>query len=394
MAITRYVVEVDHFQVRKHLQQACGDVFHSLSHEGGRVVSVLADGLGSGIKANVLANLTATMAARYVAGDVDITRAAQIIMKTLPVCSVRQIAYSTFTIVDMDPQGAARIVEFDNPACIVLRNGRAIDLPRERIDLVAASGRPAVIHHCAFQAKPGDRIVAMSDGVTQSGIGNPAMPLGWERDAAQAFLEETLRRNPEISARALTRALVQRALRMDGMCAKDDITCGIISYRKPRRTLLLTGPPVHRERDHQIAEMARDFEGRKVICGGSTANLIARELGLAMTMDLRDLDPDVPPMCSLEGFDLVTEGAITLATMARMLEEGVNLDAAKPNAATTLASILLDSDIIEVVAGTKINEALQDPNLPAELDIRRNILRRLKRILTTKYLKDVHLQFV
>lgn len=394
MTLSRYVIEVDSFQARKHRHEACGDVFHRLNSEGGRVVSVLADGLGSGIKANVLANLTATMAARYVAGDVDLTRTARIIMETLPVCSVRQIAYSTFTIVDMDRQGVTRVVEFDNPPCVVLRHGRWLDLPRERIELPSASGRTAVIHHFAFQAQPGDRIVVFSDGVSQSGMGQPAMPLGWETKAVRDFLQDQLARNPNLGARALSRALVQKALTMDGLKAKDDITCGVISYRKPRELLLLTGPPVHRDRDRMIAEMARDFEGRKVICGGTTANLVARELGLTLDMSLRDLDPDVPPMCKLPGFDLVTEGAITLAIMARMLDEGASLELARPNAASCLAAILLDSDIIHVVAGTKINEALQDPNLPAELDIRRNILRRLQRVLTSKYFKEVRIHFV
>ncbi|HWQ08785.1 MAG TPA: SpoIIE family protein phosphatase [Holophaga sp.] len=394
MPAERYVIEIDHFQVRKHRQDACGDVFHRLGAEGGRMVSVLADGLGSGIKANVLANLTATMAARYVAGDADITRAARVIMETLPVCSLRQIAYSTFTIVDMDPRGSTRIAEYDNPPCVVLRRGTALALPRERLELQTASGRPAIIHHAAFQAEPGDRIVVFSDGVSQSGMGQPTMPLGWEQDAARAFLEQTLQRDPSMGARALARTLVQKALALDGMRAKDDITCGVISYRKPRQLLVLTGPPVHRDRDRMIAGMARDFNGRKVICGGSTANLVARELGRSMDMNLKELDPEVPPMCTMEGFDLVTEGAITLAMTARMLEEDTNLDLARPNAATCLASILLDSDVIQIVAGTKINEALQDPNLPAELDIRRNILRRIQRVLSTKYFKDVRIQFV
>ena len=394
MPAERYVIEVNHYQVRKYRQDACGDVFHSLGAEGGRMIGVLADGLGSGIKANVLASLTATMAARYMAGDADITRAARIIMETLPVCSLRQIAYSTFTIVDMDPRGATRIAEYDNPACVVLRRGKVLDLPRERLELQTSGGRPAIIHHGAFQAEPGDRIVVFSDGVSQSGMGQPDMPLGWEQEAVRAFLERTLERDPAINARALARTLVQKALSLDGMHAKDDITCGVVSYRRPRQLLVLTGPPVHRDRDRMIAEMARDFQGRKVVCGGSTANLVARELGLALDMNLRELDPEVPPMCSLEGFDLVTEGAITLATTARLLEEGANLDLVKPNAATCLASILLDSDVIHVVAGTKINEALQDPNLPAELDIRRTILRRIQRVLTTKYFKDIRIQFV
>ncbi len=394
MSLQRYVIEVDSYQARKHRQSACGDVFHRLNAEGGRVISVLADGLGSGIKASVLANLTATMAARYVAGDADLTRAARIIMETLPVCSVRQIAYSTFTIVDMDPHGSVQVVESENPPCVVLRHGRWLDLSRERVELAMASGRPAIIHYSAFQALPGDRLVVFSDGVSQSGMGQPAMPLGWDMAAIREFLQEQLLRNPALGARALSRALVHKALALDGMKAKDDITCGVISYRKPRELLLLTGPPVHRDRDRVIAGMAQSFEGRKVICGGTTANLVARELGLTLDMALRDLDPEVPPMCSLPGFDLVTEGAITLATTARLLEEGANLDLVRPNAASCLASVLLDSDIIHVVAGTRINEALQDPKLPVELDIRRNILRRLQQVLTATYFKDVRLQFI
>ena len=111
-------------------------------------------------------------------------------------------------------------------------------------------------------------------------------------------------------------------------------------------------------------------------------------------MDLSRLDPDVPPVSSMEGFDLVTEGAITLARTVRLLEEEDRPDQLRPNAATQLAGLLLDSDIIHVLAGTKINEALQDPSLPEDLDIRRNILRGLKQVLTEKYLKEVRIRFV
>ncbi len=389
------VIEVEHFQLKKHGQAAFGDVWHSVRADRGRVISVLADGLGSGIKANVLANLTATMAARYVQAEADLRQAASTIMETLPVCSVREIAYSTFTIVDMDRRGRTRLVNFDNPTSVILRRNLVLDLPREEFTLATSTGRHEVLRFVEFQAVPGDRVVVFSDGITQAGVGSKVMPLGWGAAAVQQALIQKVQQEPGINGRQLSRYMVGQAVALDGHKAKDDITCGVVSYRLPRELLLITGPPVNRERDHQIAEMARDFEGRKVVCGGSTANLVARELGLELKMplNLRNLDPDVPPTCSLDGFDLVTEGAITLATLTRILEED-DVDQLRTNAATQLATLMLESDVIHIVAGTRINEALQDPNLPADLDIRRNILRRLQRVLSQKYLKDVELKFI
>jgi len=391
----RLFMEVDHYQERKHNQAACGDVFLSQKLDGGnRVLSVLADGLGSGIKAAVLANLTSTMALRYMASDVDMRKAAGIIMATLPVCRERQIAYSTFTIVAIDPWGATRIVEYDNPPFVLMRGPNPVEVPAEILPLPDTAGRQAVLRHTRFEACPGDRIVFFSDGVSQAGMGNAGTPLGWGQEAATRHLAKVIRERPHISARQLARALVLRAQALDGGAPKDDITCGVVYYREPREVLVFTGAPVARGRDPELAEAARAFPGRKVICGGTTAAILSRELGHPLAMDLKNLDPDVPPVSSMEGFDLVTEGAITLARTVRLLEEEDSPDLLKPNAATQLAGILLDSDIIHIVAGTKINEALQDPSLPEDLDIRRNILRGLKQVLTGKFLKEVRIRFV
>jgi hypothetical protein len=388
-------MEVDHYQERKHSQAACGDVFLSQKlDEGNRVLSVLADGLGSGIKAAVLANLTSTMALRFMASEVDMRKAAGIIMSTLPVCKERQIAYSTFTIVEMDPWGATRILEYDNPPFVLMRGAEPVQLEPEVLPLPDTEGRQAVLRHTRFDARPGDRIVFFSDGVSQAGVGCPGTPLGWGQEAVTRFLAKTIRERPLLSARQLARTLVTRAQAMDGGKAKDDITCGVMYYREPREVLVFTGAPVARGRDPELAAAAHAFPGRKVVCGGTTAAILSRELGRPLTMDLTDLDPDVPPVSRMDGFDLVTEGAITLARVVRLLEEQTAPDLLKPNAATQLAGILLDSDIIHIMAGTKINEALQDPSLPEDLDIRRNILRGLKKVLTEKFLKEVRISFI
>lgn len=392
-----FFIEVDHAQERKAGQAACGDVFLSQKLDGGeRIVSVLADGLGSGIKASVLAHLTATMAARYVSEDADIARAARTILDTLPVCSNRQIAYSTFTIVDMNRQGETHIVDYDNPPFLLIREGELVPVPQTQMHLPTSTGRDAVIREARFTARPGDRIVICSDGITQAGVGQRATPMGWGSDAEAAFLKELLGEYPTISARQLSRAVVQKAMSLDGHRAKDDASCGVIYFRKPREVLVFTGPPVNRAMDKELVRLALAFPGRKVICGGTTAAILSRELGRPLDMDLLDLDLDaeVPPVSQMEGFDLVTEGVVTLALTARLLEEHDNPERLKLNAATRLASLFLDCDIIHFIAGTRINEAIQDPSLPQELDIRRNILRRLKQVLSGKFLKEVKVRFV
>lgn len=393
--MTRHFMEVDHYQERKQGQAACGDVFLSEKiAEDHRVISVLADGLGSGIKANVLANLTSTMAIRYMESDMDVRKAARTIMATLPVCRERQIAYSTFTIVEMDPWGATRVLEYDNPPSILMRGPDPVAIVPEILPLPDTEGREAELRHARFEVRPGDRIIFFSDGVTQAGVGSEGTPLGWGQAAVTAYLSKVIRERPRISARQLARTLVLRAKSIDGGKAKDDISCAVMYYREPREVLILTGAPVSRDRDPEMAEIAQAFTGRKVICGGTTSAILGRELGRTLSMDLRNLDPDVPPISRMDGFDLVTEGAITLARMVRLLEDEESPDLLKPNAATQLAGILLDSDIIHIVAGTKINEALQDPSLPEDLDIRRNILRGLKKVLTEKFLKEVRIRFI
>ena len=77
-----------------------------------------------------------------------------------------------------------------------------------------------------------------------------------------------------------------------------------------------------------------------------------------------------------------------------MLDQAIDLDHKRPNAATRLVELLLNSDIIHFLVGTRINEAHQDPNVPVELDLRRNIIRKIASLLETRYLKESRLQFM
>jgi hypothetical protein len=387
-------IEVDSCQRAKHGQLISGDVFLSqkVKHED-RVVSVLSDGLGSGVKASVLASMTATMALKFTASAMDLRRSAEIIMDTLPICSVRKISYSTFTVVDMTSTGETRIIEHGNPPFLLVRPNGVLNV--EKTEVRPQRWQDRVISFSAFDVQREDRIIFFSDGITQAGMGEYRTPLGWGLENVDNFVREKIDRYPHISARELSRLLVAEAEQVDGLSAKDDITCGVVYFRSPRQLLVMTGAPFNRAHDVDLAKMAEKTSGRKVICGGTTANIISRLLDRPIQIDMRQqLNPKVPPSARMEGFDLVTEGTLTLGEVARLLEEGFAPEDMKSNAAVKLASMLLDSDIVKFAVGTRINEAHQDPNIPVELDLRRNIVKRIAVLLESNYMKRVLIQYL
>jgi len=386
-------IDVDFCQQAKHGQVVAGDVFLSRKIKGeGRVISVLSDGLGSGVKASVLANLTATMALRYTSAFVDVRQSAKTIMDPLPVCEKRKISYSTFTIVDLDEDGKTRVIEHGNPSLLLIRG--QTPQPLERVSLTLENWADRTIYYSEFDTQLGDRIVCFSDGVTQSGLGRPGLPFGWGQQPATEFLREQINQENEISARELSRRLVTEALTNDGRSAKDDITCGVVYYRRPRRLLVITGPPFNRERDSELADLAENFIGRKVICGGTTTNIVSRLLNRTVEVPLTQSHFELPPAAIMEGFDLVTEGTVTLAKVAELLERGNANDLARKTPASDLVTLMLQSDIVEFVVGTRINEAHQDPNVPVELDLRRNIVRKIAALLESRHLKEARVRFI
>jgi hypothetical protein len=168
-----------------------------------------------------------------------------------------------------------------------------------------------------------------------------------------------------------------------------------VYVRSPRQLLVVTGAPFNRAHDQGLARLVERTPGRKVICGGTTANIISRQLNRAIQIDLRQArDPRVPPAAKMEGFDLVTEGILTLGEVLRLLEEGFAPEELKTNAAMRAARMLVDSDIVKFAVGTRINEAHQDPTIPVDLDLRRNIVKRISRILEDKYMKRVIVQYM
>jgi hypothetical protein len=384
-------VEVEASQRNRFGEDICGDAFKTLRMvDEGRIIAVLSDGLGHGVKASILSLMTATMALRYTANDTDIVRAAEVIMDALPVCQVRKISYATFTVVDVRAGGATRVVEMDNPPIIFLRGGQVVELECQEVASPRYNDR--VIKVYDLNMRHGDRLICTSDGITQAGLGSERMRLGWRPKGCREFVAEQVNADPTISARTLSQKILYQALRQEPyQKAYDDMTAAVIYFRYPRRTIILTGPPYAAGRDREFAERLAEFPGTKVICGGTTANIVSRELDRTIHDCLRGGDGSIPPPSLMEGVDLVTEGILTLTRTAQLLEGDET--PREQNPAAQLYTILVNSDSIEFVVGARINEAHQDPTLPVDLEIRRNIIKRLCTVLEKKYLKKVKIQY-
>jgi len=373
----------------------CGDVFLSRRmKEEGRTIAVLSDGMGSGVKANVLATLTASMAMNFTMEHREVARTAEIIMNTLPVCSVRKVSYSTFTIIDIEDDGTTTIVEYDNPRCLITRAQEEFDPHWEDLILESEQNKGKKLRICKFIAQLEDRIFFWSDGVVQSGMGSRAFPFGWGRDELGEYVKKIVKYRPYASSGNLAQKVINMALLHDGDKPKDDSSCGVIYYREPRKLLLISGPPFDEHNDFDFALKVKQFSGRKIIAGGTTAEVVARELALKFDAGIDSDDPELPPISYMEGINLVTEGILTLGKVARMLEN-YNADTRLANGpADQIIKMLLESDRIHVINGTRINVAHQDPSLPVELEIRRTVVKRVVRLLEQKFLKDVDIEYL
>lgn len=388
-----FYIEV-HCQQKNHgNERICGDVFQSERiGEERRLVAVLSDGMGHGVKANILATLTARMLLNFTKDRKNFEHIAEIITKTLPVCSIRKTSYSTFTAIDVSYEGEVSILEYDNPACFIVRDGDPIEIQWQNFVSEGMQGRKMLMRNASFQINPYDRVVFLSDGITQSGLGAKYAD-GWGRENLKSFVKETLKKNPEMSAAELATKVLTKALANDNYNPEDDCSCGVIFFREPRSLLLCTGPPFEEKNDEVFVNKLQEFNGKKIVCGATTADIVARVLGEEVEDETEFYDPDLPQASFMKGVDLITEGMLTLNKVINLLSNYDSNTVFTKGPADRIASMLIDTDEIFFLVGTKINEAHQDPSLPIELDIRRNVIKRLAQLLETRFLKQIRIEY-
>ena len=374
-------IDVAWKSLNKKGEELCGDKVVTV-RTADSTIAVLADGLGSGVKANILATLTSTICATMVREGASVADVVSTIVNTLPVCSVRKVAYATFSILEIKDSGEGYLAEFDNTFCIYIRDGQRMEFKCEYNEY---SGKG--VYETRFQALPGDVITIVSDGVIYAGVGE-SLNFGWTWEHVVKWLLNATAL--DMSAPRLAAALSDTVNDLYMKKPGDDSTVLVAEVTPHRVVNMLAGPPKEKADDERMVRDYMRSQGKKVICGGTSANIVARVLNRKIRTSLTYSDPSIPPIGFIEGVDLVTEGVLTLTRTLDILQEYCEKDADsyyfhridEENGAAMLARLLLeDCTHLKLFIGTAINPAHQNPNLPADLSIKLKLIDRLAELM-------------
>lgn len=366
--------------INHHGEQLCGDHIDIVEPDENSTVIVLSDGLGSGVKASILSTLTSKIISTMMAEGLALEECVSTIAATLPVCSVRGVAYSTFTIIHIKNNTTAEIIQYDNPHVIFLRDGENFDYPKTEMNIGGKKILKSVI-----KLRENDTFIAMSDGCPHAGIGI-SYNFGWKREDIINFMETLV--PVGYTAKTLSTMLVDECDKLYGFKPGDDATACVVKIRKREPMNILFGPPSNRDDADRMMSLFFSKNGKHIICGGTTSSIAAKYLRKPLKVSLDFEQSDIPPIAELEGADLVTEGVITvnrvleyakdyLEDNTRYEEWGFNRDGA------SLISRLLFEEATDInfYVGRAINPAHQNPDLPINFSIKMNLVEELSKCL-------------
>lgn len=376
-----YFIDIAVDSINKYGEELCGDNVEVIKTDDG-VVLVLADGLGSGVKANILATMTSKIAATMLKEGITIYETVDTIANTLPVCNVRKLAYSTFAIIKVDNSGKVEVFEYDNPPLFYINNGKAKEIEKKTVTI---NGKE--IKQSTLFLEENDIISVVSDGVIHAGVGG-VLNFGWQWENVCDFL---LRQSKnEKCAKHISKNLVEacNCLYLDK--PGDDTTVAVIKLREPEYIDLFTGPPEDKNNDSFVVNKLKSARGKKVVCGGTAANIVSRELDEELKINMDYIDPEVPPIANIKGIDLVTEGVLTLSKVIEniqtyiedSLDKKTEYNISKTNGVSLLTKLLIDNCThLNLWIGKAVNPAHQNPNFPKNLSIKLNVVMELKKML-------------
>ncbi|MCA0447109.1 MAG: serine/threonine-protein phosphatase [Bacteroidetes bacterium] len=372
-----YYFDVFGHSLCKTGEELCGDRF-KVYKDDERTIIVLSDGLGSGVKANILATMTSDIILTLLKNDVELKEVIHTVIGTLPVCKVRKIGYATFTFIEIRHKtNQFQLVNFDNPSTIWIHKGSLTELPVREEYILEKKVRIAV-----GEFSRGDFLGMMTDGVLYAGMGT-TMNFGWGWKEIARFVEGLL-----ITGDRNVRKLVQEVLKQTRIYYRDqigdDATFTGIYVRDKKRLVVFTGPPVDPALDRTVAERVLNYDGRKVVCGGTSGNIIAKFLDQEIETITSSMTHDIPPIGKLDGLDLLTEGIVTLSNAMEFIRESGGDIYRLPSGsdgASLLAQELMAADRIRFLVGLQINHYYQNPILPKTMSIRKNLIRELMELL-------------
>ena len=372
--------DIGYKSINHYGEQLCGDHVDVVEQEDNSTVIVLADGLGSGVKASILSTLTSKIISSMMAAGLRLEDCVDTIAATLPVCSVRGVAYSTFTIIHLINNELAELIQYDNPHVILLRDSVNYDYPKTEMTI---SGKK--IYKSVIKLHEDDLFIAMSDGCPHAGIG-VAYNFGWKREDIISFMESIAPAG--YTAKTLSTILVDECYKLYGGQPGDDATACVVRIRKRVPMNLLFGPPSSRDDNDRMMSLFFSKEGKHIICGGTTSSIAARYLGKPLVPSLSYDQSDVPPIAYLEGVDLVTEGVITINKVLTYAKDYLDQNdlyeqwSIKRDGASLICRLLFEEATdINFYVGRAINPAHQNPDLPINFNIKMNLVKELSECL-------------
>lgn len=304
-------IDLGYIQLNKFGEHLCGDNVSICKMDNG-VTITLADGLGSGVQANILSILTSKIMSTMLSNEVSIEECVATIVDTLPVNKQLNVAYSTFTSICVNNDGSGYMIEFDNPEAILVRGGKCYDFARKKLDFADKN-----IYETKLKLEVGDYIVVMSDGATHAGVGI-TLDAGWSRESIKEHLNRKLKEG--MSATEISQLVVSACNDLYLDEPSDDTSCMAVGIIEKSELNVMIGPPSKPKQDEDVCKKLLETEGKIAVCGGTTAKVVANYLNKPIDMDYSIIVEDVPPISSIEGIDLVTEGALTISKVVKMLE--------------------------------------------------------------------------
>ena len=372
--------DIGYKSINHHGDELCGDHVDIVEPSDDSTVIVLSDGLGSGVKASILSTLTSKIISTMLAEGLSLEECVETIAATLPVCSVRGVAYSTFTIIHLKNNQTAELIQYDNPHAIIIRDEKNWDYPKTEMNIGGKKIFKSVIN-----LQENDIFIAMSDGYPHAGIGI-SYNFGWKREDIIDFLETLAPAG--YTAKTLSTMLVDECDKLYGHKPGDDATACIVRIRKRVPMNMLFGPPSNRDDADRMMSLFFGKEGKHIVCGGTTSSIAAKFLRKPLKPSLNFEQSDVPPIAELEGVDLVTEGVITVNKVVEYAEDylGENKHyehwSFKKDGASLICRLLFEEATdINFYVGRAVNPAHQNPDLPINFNIKMNLVEELSKSL-------------
>ncbi|MFR1518403.1 MAG: SpoIIE family protein phosphatase [Clostridia bacterium] len=374
-----FCADIGYGSMNKDGEQLCGDHVEIIQNDDA-CLAVLADGMGSGVKASILSTLTSKILSTMLAENLRLEDCVETIALALPVCAQRHVAYSTFTVIRILENEEAEIIQYDNPSVILLRGGAPFDFPKTERTI---GGKR--VYSSRLEIEENDIFIMMSDGCIHASEGE-SLDLKWDVPSITEFMEPFY--DAGFTSKTLATILLDECYARYGGRPGDDTTVCVVRIRKREPVNLLMGPPADRDDCRKMLSLFFSKEGKHIVCGGTTSEIAAEYLGKKLVPRKEIVDPEIPPIAEIDGVDLVTEGVVTMGKVLQYARDYLKDNETfkqwsyKRDGASLIARMLFeDATDIQFFIGKAVNPAHQIMDLSIGFDIKMQLIRELETCL-------------